>query len=574
MEETQPANQIGRDAFAEWQHLIQRNVYTHDPDFMHTIRYWCKDHFEKINQELTKLGQQIANELEPLVAENHLPANLPRIEHYNNIGENIEKIIHHPSYIAAGDIIYGTGLLSHLKQPGNLLHCLSLFFLTSEAGEAGHNCPIACTAGMLRVFLKTKDFPHKDFFLEKLTLPSFQHNFTGAQFLTEIQGGSDVGLNATIAKKENKNYRIYGEKWFCSNANADLIFLTARFDDKTPGTKGLGLFLVPAIWNQQKNHYTFRRLKEKFGTQTMATAEIDFHGAYAYAIGPFDHAFQLVMENVLHISRLFNSVCVVAMARRAYSIARDYANTRIAFSKKIIEFPLVAENLARIKAENTALMAADFAIIHLQDQCDTSHNLDPLLLRLLVNMQKYLTAKFSVEHIHHALDVLAGNGAIESFSSIPRLLRDCIVCENWEGTHNVLLMQILKDMHKYSVEKIFLQYMKNIIETIDIHSPYKKLFEVELKKIEQEILAFLKLDAELQALKIRVIVDRLGILFCAHALVTEGLDQLKTEKSSSKLDCLQYFWMARLSSSYDIADKPYLTLIESLVEGFKSTTVA
>jgi alkylation response protein AidB-like acyl-CoA dehydrogenase len=564
MEETQPANQIGRAAFAEWQSLIRQNVYTNDPDFIHTIRYWFKKDFKTINQELTQLGARIATELEPLVALNHFPLNLPRIEHYNNIGENIEKIIHHPSYIAAGDIIYGSDLLKHLKKSGNLLHCLSLFFLTSQAGEAGHNCPIACTAGMLRVFLKTPDFPDKAFFTEKLITPSFQHNYTGAQFLTEVQGGSDVGLNATYAKSEDGHYQIFGEKWFCSNANADLIFLTARFDENTSGTKGLGLFLVPAIWKGQRNHYTLRRLKEKFGTQTMATAEIDFHGAYAYPIGDFEHAFQLIMENVLHISRLFNSVCVVAMARRAYFIARTYAEIRIAFSHKIIDYPLVHENLARIKAENTALMAGDFAIIHLQDECDTTKNVEPLLLRLLVNIQKYLTAKLSVEHIHHALDMLAGNGAIESFSSIPRLLRDCIVCENWEGTHNVLLMQILKDMHKYAIQNFFLTYLQNEIKMIAANSPYKKMLTDELVTLEQEIKDFLQLSPSLQSLKIRVLVDRMGLIFCAYSLWREGLNQFATENSTSKLNCLDYFWILRISQKFDIADPDYLALIKKL----------
>ncbi|HEX2548326.1 MAG TPA: acyl-CoA dehydrogenase family protein [Gammaproteobacteria bacterium] len=563
MDKTRTANQLGRDAFAKWQTEIQKNVYTQDPDFIHTIKYYFKNDFPKINQELSSFGEKIASELEPLVALNHFPLNLPRIQHYNAIGERTEQIIHHPSYIAAGDIIYGSQLLRYLQNPGHLLHCLSLFFLSSEAGEAGHHCPIACTAGILRVFAKTSDFPQKKYYIEKILAPSFQTNFTGAQFLTEIQGGSDVGLNATIAKKENHHYRIYGEKWFCSNANADLIFLTARVDENSEGTQGLSLFLIPARWEDKKNHYTFRRLKEKLGTQTMATAEIDFHGAYAIAIGPLEQSFHLIMENVLHISRLFNSVCVVAMARRAYFVARAYAEQRIVFSKKIIDYPLVKENLSRIKAENTALMAADFKIIRLQDQYDTGEKIDPLLLRLLVNMQKHLTAKLSVEHTHHALDVLAGNGAIESFSSIPRLLRDCIVCENWEGTHNVLMMQILKDIHKYSIDKIYLDYMQKEIETITESSPYVKLLKNELLKFEKQLENFRDQTSELQSLQIREIVERIGILFSALALLNEALDQKSTENNSSKYDCLEYFWMLRVSHEQSL-DAQYLDLIQKI----------
>ena len=89
-----------------------------------------------------------------------------------------------------------------------------------------------------------------------------------------------------------------------------------------------------------------------------------------------------------------------------------------------------------------------------------------LLLRLLVNFQKYLTAFWSVQHIHHSLDVLAGNGTIESFSPIPRLLRDSIVCENWEGTHNLLRAQIHKDILKYNIDQIYLKYMQDKLAEI------------------------------------------------------------------------------------------------------------
>lgn len=563
MDETQNANTIGRDALAEWQRATQNNVYKTDTDFIHTIRFWFSDQFTQINAELEHFGNLIASQLEPLVAENHVATNLPRIEAYNGIGLQIEKIIHHPSYEQAGDIIYGSQLLSHLLNPGGLLHCLSLFFLSSQAGEAGHNCPIACSAGIIRVLQKVGDFPNKADYLKKLTAFSYQSNFTGAQFLTEVQGGSDVGLNATYAKNENNQWRIYGEKWFCSNANAELIFVTARFDKKILGTRGLGLFLIPAQWNNARNHYTFRRLKDKLGTRTLATAEIDFHGAYAHPMG-LEDGFRLMMENVLHISRLFNSFCVLAMARRAYSIARTYAQYRIAFSEPIINYPAVNENLASIKTENTAMLAGLFATTHLQDQHDRSKTSDqkmPLLLRLLVNIQKYLTAKWSALHVHRSLDILAGNGTIETFSSIPRLLRDCIICENWEGTHNVLHLQVLKDIHKYRIHELYFAYMYDQIARLDKHSPHTEILNIEIKLFEKTINAFLTLENDLQLLQIHLIIDKMAIVFCALHLLSEALDQLKTLNTSSKLDCFQHFCIKHINKNSMTYDKEYLKLI-------------
>lgn len=569
MEETQTANQVGRDAFAAWKDAIKNNIYSEDVDFQHTIQFYFPETFKQFNIELQNFAQVIVDHVEPLVAENNLAINLPRVDYYDGIGNRIDNVVHHPSYIESGNYIYGSQLLKKMTEPGGLLACLSLMFLSSQAGEAGHNCPIACSAGIIRVLQKVTDIPNRQFYLDKLTAPSFTENFTGAQFLTEIQGGSDVGLNATYAKQEGNVWRIYGEKWFCSNANADLIFLTARYDSNTLGTKGLGLFLIPAQWENNHNHYTIRRLKDKIGTRSMASGEIDFHGAYAIALPPVENGFHLVMDNVLHLSRLFNTFCVTGMARRAYSIARAYAKHRVAFGHPIANYPLVQENLSKIKAENAALIAGMFATVKMQDlyDADTQRGSDDekkLLLRLLANMLKYLSALWSVEHIHHSLDVLAGNGAIESFSSIPRLLRDSIVCENWEGTHNVLRMQILKDIHRYQIDDIYLNYMRKEMSHLAEENTYKQPLLKILDQLSHTLETFKNLNQTQQALQIRLVVDRMAILFCGLMLLIEGIDQQK-KGNQSKLNCFDYFWQLHFEDKITYDDQ-YLSLISKIMK--------
>lgn len=413
------------------------------------------------------------------------------------------------------------------------------------------------------------DIPDKKHYLDRLTVPSFQTNYTGAQFLTEIQGGCDVGLNATYAVQDNQNiWRITGEKWFCSNAGADLILMTARYDKHISGTKGLGLFLVPAIWNGERNQYSIRRLKDKFGTRTLPTAEIDFHEAYGIPMGSVEDGFKLVMENVLHISRIFNTFAELGMGRRAYTIAYLYAKHREAFGHTIIHYPLVKENLARIKSENMAMVAGIYDTVQRQDKIDKSKSQDKnqwLLLRLLVNLQKYLSARWSVEHVHHALDVLAGNGTIETFSPLPRFFRDSIVCENWEGTHNVLRMQILRDILKYNIDQIYFAYMHDELKKITDRSAYAQMIADELQDLSRQIAEIRFVDKDLQSLKIRVFVDRMAILYCALRLLFEALDQIKTQKSTAKLDCLQYFCMLHLSKNGHELNREYLDLITNIV---------
>jgi acyl-CoA dehydrogenase len=550
IEETMKGNALGRQDLAEWEKEIRHNPYLGDEDFQHSVSFYFGD---RLDSELTEFAERVVSELEPLVQENHLRHNLPEIEHYDGVGQNTERVVHHPSYAAAGDVIYSSRLLDRMAKPGGLLEAMAFMFLSSQAGEAGHNCPAACSAGIIRVLQKVPDFPLKEYFLEKLTEPSYRTNFTGAQFVTEVQGGSDVGANAAEAyRDEQGRWRIQGEKWFCSNADADLILMTARFDPSVSGTKGLGLFLVPAVLeSEERNHYTMRRLKEKLGTKTLATAEMDFHGARAFSMGHPEEGFKILMQNVLHISRIFNAFCVVGMARRAFHVALAYAKHRRAFGRLIIEYPLVQENLARIKAENTALTASIFAEAKLQDELDTGKiegEEGALLLRLLVNLNKYLTALWTVEHIHHSLDVLAGNGTIESFSPLPRLLHDSIICENWEGTHNVLRMQILRDIHRYHIDEIFIKH----VESFEIDDPIKN----RMNRLKKDLDTFKDAEPNLQSLQIKSVVHQMAVIYAALRLSIEAKDQ----PGGSKSRCLDLFLREE-----ETAGAGYLEMIQSLV---------
>jgi acyl-CoA dehydrogenase len=544
------ANAKSREALAAWQKEIKKNSFKNDADFRHSVSYHLSDQFDSIEfdrleKELEAFAHTVLNEVEILVAENNRPENLPRIAKYDGIGNRIETIIHHPSYAASGNLIYGSRLLERMAKKGGLVEGLLFFFLSSQAGEAGHNCPIACSYGIIRVLQKIQDFPLKNFYLEKLTAPSYESNYTGAQFVTEVQGGSDIGNNTVEAYiDESDRWRISGEKWFCSNANADLILMTARYSPTIDGTKGLGLFLVPALLDSgERNRYTFRRLKDKLGTRSLATAEIDFHEAYAMPIGKPEEGFKILMENVLHSSRLFNTVSVLGMARRAYQIAYGYAKHRISFGRPIIDYPLVQENLARIKVENAALLASIFATAKLQDKYDREESEDhkaKLLLRLLVNLNKYLSSLWTVEHIHHCLDILAGNGTIETFSSIPLLLRDSIICENWEGTHNILRMQILRDILRYEIDEIFLNYLHLLFQGIESGNPYGKILQEKCKELNPKLKELKEAPPELQMLQIKGCVDDMGILFSATHLLLEAIDQ-EAKGNHSKISCLNYF---------------------------------
>ena len=241
-------------------------------------------------------------------------------------------------------------------------------YLFSQNGEAGHACPMACTAGMIKI-LQAHPGATPEAWMERLLDPNYDTHFHAAQFLTEVQGGSDVGANFLEARPaEDGTFRLHGEKWFCSVVDAHLYLVTARPSGKAGGTRGVKAFVVPRLLEDgQVNGVKIRRLKYKLGTRSMASAELDFDGAQAWMVADFKDTVQIV----LNTSRLYNAVCSCASLERAYKEARAYADTRMAFGQPIARFHTVARILAHLRTEAYAARGVTFYLMDLSDRIAT-----------------------------------------------------------------------------------------------------------------------------------------------------------------------------------------------------------
>jgi acyl-CoA dehydrogenase len=282
-------------------------------------------------------------------------------------------------------------------------------------------------------------------FLPRLLETDYDRAHRGAQFLTERHGGSDVGANRVEAVPDGDAWRLHGEKWFCSVADADQFLVTARPRGGPQGTRGIGCFLVA----REGGGFRIRRLKEKLGTRALATGEIEFDGAVAHPLGPLEEGFRTAV-GVLNTSRWLNAVGSAALMRRAHLVAAEFAGEREAFGHVISEFPLVRENLAVMRAEADAALASTTEVTMLVDAIDRGSAEDDEIAwhRLLVNANKVVTSLAATRVVRRGIETLGGNGTIEDFSPLPRLWRDAIVFESWEGTHNVLCAQVLRDLQR------------------------------------------------------------------------------------------------------------------------------
>jgi acyl-CoA dehydrogenase len=402
--------------------------------------------------------------------------------------------------------------------------------------------------------------------------PDYDHMQQGAQFLTEIQGGSDVGANAVVATAyTDGTWRINGEKWFCSNINADQFLMTARPDSAADGTRGLGLFLVPRrLDDGSTNGFYIRRLKDKLGTRTLASAELDFRDAIAYPIGPTDRGFKNVVELVLNTSRLMNAVACAGIIRRGYIEASSYACHRQAFGTVIANYPLVQEAVGDILTAAAAATASSFYIAHLLDTIDTgvASEDDKAVYRLFVNVNKYITSIRASEMVHRAIEVFGGNGAIESFSILPRLYRDMVVLESWEGTHNVLCLQVVRDIARFGLHKPFFQAMQTQLDSVTRPEliDYTQFVRDGLDKTQSLLNRIAVGGEEFAQAHGRRLTDSLAHVGQATLLLSEAQWELDSNLPTSKPDIIAHFINQHLHPGYDpLEDAGYIPRLGRLM---------
>ncbi len=470
----------GRDDLTRWRDELRGNWATMTPNLERVLR--CRAGDERADAMLPwvrAFGATMASLVEPAVAEVERNRWLPASAPYDGVGTATAHVAFHPDHLLAGRAVWASGLVAAaagLPGPGGapgvaglpsggaghvpagvapgghgLFEAAALFYLLSHAGEGGHACPAVCTVGLARALAHRGSGDLRDRYLPKLLDTDYDRAWRGSQFLTEVQGGSDVGANTTVAEPDPDRpgaYRLTGEKWFCSVADAQVFAVTARPAGAGPGTAGLGCFLVPrTVDGSAPNGFRIRRLKDKLGTRALASAEIDFDGALGWPIGPVDDGFHVAVGELLNTSRWMNALGSTGIMRRAVLEATAFARHRQAFGSPIGAFPIVREQLAVMKAEEEAALSSTMLLTGLVERIDADDATDEerAVHRFLVNANKYVTSIAATDVVHRGIEVLGGNGTIEDFSPMPRLYRDAIVFESWEGTHNVLCAQVRRD---------------------------------------------------------------------------------------------------------------------------------
>lgn len=385
----------------------------------------------------------------------------PRLIRYDRYGNDVSQVWVNEGYKKTVEETYNTGIVGYVHKPipklgstGNYSYSFAQGYVLSQV-EPGFYCPVTLTMAVAYLIDHYADETIKQRYLPHVLATGDVELYEGATFLTERQGGSDVGANEVRAVKEGDHYRIYGEKYFASNAGqCGVAAVLARCDDAPPGSKGLSLFLVP--WKDEDgsiNQLYVRRLKDKLGVRAVPSGEVMFEGAKAYLIGEADQGFYYMME-ALNLSRICNSIASLGIMKRALVEAKSYTLSRTSFKQRLIDFPMIQESIAKLYARQEIQLSAVFDSIVVYDEVTRKGNGDPYLNRLLIALLKARTAEEAIAFSHEAIEIHGGNGYIEDFVT-SRLLRDAQVLTVWEGTENILALEVLRLITNYEGEARF-----------------------------------------------------------------------------------------------------------------------
>ncbi|QUH03752.1 acyl-CoA dehydrogenase family protein [Saccharopolyspora erythraea] len=412
---------------------------------------------ERVEPALHELGELAAGELDRLAAT--ADAHPPRLRQYGPDGQRIDEVDHHPAYDQMAQLAFarfGLAAMSHrpgvLGWPAPAPHVvkfgLSYVFVQAEFGLA---CPLSMTDSAARIL---RMFAPDEFAAEiaALTASDMEDLATGAMLMTEKQGGTDVGRTATEATDHGTHWTLRGHKWFASNVSADIILTLARVPGQGEGTRGLGMFLVPRLLpDGSRNSYRIDRLKDKLGSRSMASGEVTLDDAFAVPVGELTNGFRQMAE-MLNVSRLSNAMRAAALMRRAVLESVEHTRRRPVFGKALFDQPLMRATLLPMITDAEAALGLVLESAARLDDSDAGDQTARSLIRVLTPLAKYTVCKQARGVTGEAMEIRGGNGYIEDWVN-PRLLRDAHLGSIWEGSSNVIALDVLRCMRRESAHQ-------------------------------------------------------------------------------------------------------------------------
>jgi alkylation response protein AidB-like acyl-CoA dehydrogenase len=515
-------------------------------DYLKT--YFPADALKEITPDLEQFGKRTANEFLEWARDAEI--NKPQLIQFDAWGKRVDEIKVSQGWlnlekVAAEDGLVAIGYERKYEEHSRLYQFVKLYLYT--ASSAIYTCPLAMTDGAARLIELYGDDFLKENAYKGLTSRNPTEFKTSGQWMTERTGGSDVSRSMTLATHEEKeNYILNGHKWFTSAITANMAFTLASTEQPENGKRApLSLFYLP-IRNESGslNGIEVEALKDKLGTRALPTAQLLLTGSKAKLVGEKGKGVKTI-ATLFNITRIYNTISAVSYMRRAYALSKSYSAQREAFGQKI-EHHLLHKRALRemeIAYQSNTMLGLFLAQLLGKEDCNKATETEKSLLRLLTPVAKLYTAKNAIKYASELIEMHGGVGYLED-SGIPVILRDAQVLSIWEGTTNVLSLDMLRAIEKENGLVAFAKFADELLANISIP-------ELSAQKgiVEQKVKALFSFAQNLKTQDAMIASSRDFAFYLAEvSIALLWLDFLKTNsKKANYMKTLNYWLEYKMS---------------------------
>ncbi len=395
-------------------------------------------------------------------------AGTPWLRMFDRSGRRVDEVLYAPEYWRELRYGYKAGVVWRAFEEQSLAMSALLDYITCFY-DPGLTCPYVISLATAVALDQHGSEALKARFLP-LLLRRDDTVWQGATWMTEIKGGSDLGANVeTVARADGDRWLLTGDKYFASNAGADLAVVAARPEGAPQGVRGLALFLLPKRREDGELNYTVRRLKDKVATRSVPTGEIELRASEAWLLGKPESGVHLILE-VLNLSRATNALGSVAIAQRALAESADFAGQRIAFGRPVLDHPLMRKQFdERIETLQDGFALGWESILRLNEvwrqkppYSDRYH-----LFRLVAHLAKYWTSDIAPEITRWAMEVHGALGVLAEFP-VERWFREAMVLTIWEGTSHRQILDGLEVMERKGAHRLLFEHLRDAADPADL----------------------------------------------------------------------------------------------------------
>jgi acyl-CoA dehydrogenase len=402
-------------------------------------------------------------------------AGTPWLRMYDRGGRRVDEILFAPEYWRCLRKGYQAGVVWRAFEEQSLLTCALLDYITCYY-DPGLTCPYVVSLATAVSLDQHGSQALKDRFLPHL-LRRDESVWQGATWMTEIKGGSDLGANVeTSARPSGDRWLLTGDKYFSSNAGAELAVVAARPEGAPHNVRGLALFLLPKWRENGELNYFVRRLKDKVATRSVPTGEVELRDSEAWLLGSPQHGVHLILE-VLNLSRATNSLGSAAIAQRALAESADFAAQRIAFGKPVLDHPLLRKQLdGHLEMLQDAFALGWQSILRLNEvwRQKPPYSARYHLFRLVAHLAKYWTSDIAPQIARWAMEVHGALGVLAEFP-VERWFREAMVLTIWEGTSHRQVLDGMEVMERKGAHRLLFDQLRDAADPVQLEEMRRRV---------------------------------------------------------------------------------------------------